>query len=105
MAWKCATEPIFTPNNCKYDDENFDVGLRNDFLVIGKQFSRHPMSCLLTAEAIESYNGCFKNEIIWDDENSPWYLTDDTPYVISNKAGFLYRSLIGCLPQVLYGQS
>lgn len=48
------------------------------------------MSCLLTADAIASYNGCSENEIIWNDEDSPWYLTTDTPYTISNKAGFYF---------------
>ena len=88
LAWKCSSEPVFTPNNCKYDVKEFDIRLRNDYLIIGSQFNRHPMSCLLTADAIASYNGCSENEIIWNDKDSPWYLTADTPYIISNKAGF-----------------
>ena len=90
LAWKCSSEPVHTPNNCKYDVKDFDIRLRNDYLIIGSQFNRHPMSCLLTADAIASYNGCSENEIIWNDEDSPWYLTTDTPYTISNKAGFYF---------------
>lgn len=89
MAWKCASEPVFTPNNCKYDEREYDIQLRNGYLLIGNQFSRHPMTCLLTAVAIESYNGCSTNEIIWDGYESPWYLTKETPYIISNKVSFL----------------
>ena len=50
------------------------------------QSSTRPNSLI---DTIESYNGCSENEIIWDDKDSPWYLTADTPFIISNKVGFL----------------
>ena len=81
LAWKCSSEQEFTPNNCI---GNSDVRVRDNYLIMGEQFNRHPMSCLLTAETVAVYNGCLKNELIWDGGDSPWYLTKETPYVISN---------------------
>ena len=71
--------------------KDFEIRLRSDFLVIGNQFSRHPMSCLLTAEIVEAFNGCSTNEIIWNSDDSPWYLTKNTPYTISNKKDPIYK--------------
>ena len=82
LAWKCSSVENFSPNNCVADS---DVRVQNGFLVIGEQFTRHPMSCLLTAETAGFYNGCSKNEIIWDGDDSPWYLTSSSSFIISNK--------------------
>ena len=90
LAWKCGSEQIFAPNNCT---KNSDVRVRDGLLVMGSQFSRHPMSCLLTAEIVEAFNGCSTNEIIWNDADSPWYLTKNTPYTISNKKAPIYDSM------------
>ena len=88
LAWKCSSEQAFAANTCTM---NSDVRVRAGSLVMGSQFSRHPMSCLLTAEIVEAFNGCSTNEIIWNSDDSPWYLTKNTPYTISNKKDPIYK--------------
>ena len=76
--WKCSDVENFGLNDCIVGE---DFIVEDKFLKMKDQFQDFSIDCLLKSAAMDRTEECQTYEVIWDHDDSPWYLTQNTPFV------------------------
>ena len=110
-----------SPQNCLAED---DFSLVNNKIVMGSHYNNLQMSCIMTSGALAQYfhqneryyrqqssssisnvqdnaDKCQSKELSWKQNDttlgiSPHYLTEDTPFLISNRMGSIPELHVSC---------